>query len=304
MTKKQTAKTNMYLGLMLYLNGTMNIWQVLAMFETIFNNFKDKLSNLQKMQAQQETILTGYAMQKRDARIAMAESAFIIKGALQTFASDTNNNIIYMNVNWSLSDLIDCASLTSKDRCQVIHDQALAVINDLASYAVVQADLDSLLTKILAYNTIISGSKKVIGVRKQITKDIKKEIQDIDKLLKTKMDKLVANWKSSEPNFYNTYFVERKIYEAKTNFTEIIAMFKNKTTGHEVEGVLFKGIGNKGGSFEVVSSTTGVADKKQISPETYNLQWEIPGFESGSMNKVKVSPGEKEQLVIELVPVS
>lgn len=304
MTKKQTAKTNMYLGLEMYLNGRMNIWQVLALFVTLVTNFKNKVVNLQALQAKQEELLTGYAMQKRNARIAMAETAFRIKCALQTFASDQNNEILYMKVNWSLSDLIEGSSLASRNRCQVIYDQAIPVVDDLGPYAVTQDELEGLLRQIEAYNSIISGSKNVIGQRKQITKDIATAIREIDTLLKTKMDKLVANWKSSSPNFYDTYFIERKIYEAKTNFTEIVATFKNKTTGHEVEGVLFKGIGNKGGFFEAVSSINGVADKKQISPETYQLQWEIPGFESGSMSQVKVSPGEKEQLVIELVPVS
>ena len=43
--------------------------------------------------------------------------------------------------------------------------------------------------------------------------------------------------------------------------------------------------------------------KKQISAEVYDLSWEIPVFESGSMKDVKVSPGEKEEIEIELIPV-
>jgi len=291
----------MYLGLLLYLNGTMNIWQVLEMFVTIFNSFKGKLLTLQEKQALQEALITGYAMQKRTARVAMAEYAFRIKCALQTYASDIENEVIYMKVNWSLSDLIEGASVTSKNRCQVIYDQTLAVIEFMGPYAVIQSDLVELLLKINTYNAILSNSKNIIGQRKQVTKDIKTIIQQIDKILKTKMDKLVSNWKSSEKNFFDTYFIERKIYDPKTSFTEITATFKNKATGHEVEGVLLKGTGSKGGEFEIISSSTGKAEK-QISPEIYNLTWEIPGFQSGSKSQVKVSPGEKEKLEIELIP--
>lgn len=117
MTKKQSAKTNMYLGLMLYLNGTMNIWQVLAMFNNLVIGFRSKVTDLQRMQTLQEELLTGYAMQKRNARITMAETAFRIKCSLQTYASEINDDVIYMKVNWSLSDLIEGASVTSRNRC-------------------------------------------------------------------------------------------------------------------------------------------------------------------------------------------
>ena len=261
MTKTQTSKTNMYLGMLIYLSGTMSIWTLLTVFANAVTGFKAKVLTLQAKQALQEELLSGYARDKRNKRIAMVESAYRIKGALQGFASDTNNIILFDKINWSFSKLIEGSSIRSKNFCQTVHDKAVIELANLAPYQVTAADLDKLQTLISAYNDIISNPKKVLGERKQLTEDIQQLIVDIDGILKTKMDKLVANFMVSAPDFYNTYFKERKIYNGKTNFTEVVALFKNKETGHTLEGVVLKATGDKGAAFEILSNASGVADR-------------------------------------------
>lgn len=115
------------------------------------------------------------------------------------------------------------------------------------------------------------------------------------------MDKLMEHFKISSPDFYAQYFNDRKIYDAKTNYTEIRATIINKLTGLKLEGVKMTVDGDEH-DYEIISNTQGVADAKQIHPELYNLKFELPGFESVDVKNVDMSPGEKEELVIELIP--
>ncbi|MEP7168946.1 MAG: hypothetical protein ABI855_06200 [Bacteroidota bacterium] len=304
MTLGQTEKINMYLGLDPYLDTTINIWQGVGIFPSIVSKYKLKLAALQADQSLQTELTTGYALDKQRKRIAMATAAYRIKSGLQAFASETDDDILYFKINLSLTALIEGAATRSKSRCEMIHDQAALVIANLGPYAVVAADLIDLQEKITAFNDIISNPKSIKGQRKAVNERIRQTIKDIDTILKRKMDKAAAILNNTAPEWVQDYFTERRIYRLKTQFTEIVATFKNKETGHEVAGVLLKAKGNKGAEFEIVSSSNGVADKKQASPEIYDLTWEIPGFESGEMKQVKVSPGEKEKLVIELIPAN
>ncbi|MBK7854874.1 MAG: hypothetical protein IPJ79_08190 [Bacteroidetes bacterium] len=144
MTSTQKAKTNMYLGLLLFLNGTLNIWQVLAAFVTAFDEFKLKLQELQGQQARQEEITKGYAVQKRNALMKMADLAYKMKGALQAFAAATGNDILFGKINWSFTDLIEGASTVKKNRSQVILNFGKEEVGNLAAYSVTEADLEAL----------------------------------------------------------------------------------------------------------------------------------------------------------------
>jgi hypothetical protein len=302
MTLKQTEKINMYLGLDPFLDKTINTWQIVGIIPTIVSKFKSKLLLLDADATLQKELTLGYALNKRNKRISMANAAYRIKNGLQTFASETENEILYMKVNLSLTSLIEGSAISSRSRCQMIHDEAALVIDQLGPYAVLESDLIELQEKIEMFNEIISDPKSIKGLRKATNERIRQRIKEIDVILKTKMDKAAAILSNTAPEWVENYFTERRIYRLKTSFTEIIATFKNKETGKAVEGVTLTGTGDKGGEFLVLSSSNGIADKKQISPEIYNLSWEIPGFESGGMNQVKVSPGEKERLTIELIP--
>jgi hypothetical protein len=302
MTATQTEKINMYLGLNPFLDSTEIKWQTLGIFPSIVSKFKLKLLSLQSDETLQAELTTGYAKNKLKKRSDMAEAADRIKSSLQIFAEINENVIIYNKVDFSKTALMEGSAIRSKSRCQLIHDQAALVIEELGPFGVVASDLVELQEKIAAFNAIISDPKSIKGQRKVVNARIRQGIKDIDKILNRQMDKGAAVLSNTASEWVEDYFSVRKIYKHKTQFTEIIATFKNKETGLAVEGVTLKGTGNNGGEFLALSSSNGTADKKQISPEIYNLTWEMPGYESGEMKQVKVSAGEKEKVVIELVP--
>ncbi|MBK7855278.1 MAG: carboxypeptidase regulatory-like domain-containing protein [Bacteroidetes bacterium] len=55
--------------------------------------------------------------------------------------------------------------------------------------------------------------------------------------------------------------------------------------------------------YSVLSNSNGIADAKQITPEVYDLEFELPGFEKVLKSNIDMSPGEKEEITIEMVPV-
>ncbi len=250
----------------------------------------------------QADIIAGYVKDKRQKRQAMCESSFTIKSALQAYASDTGNVILFNLVNYALSELMSGSANRSLTRCKNIRALAIANAAALLNYGVTDAMLVDNGEAIDAFETVIANPKYRLAARKAATKDIKDAIKDVDAVIKDKLDKLMENFRLSAPDFYAQYFNDRKIYDAKTNFTEIVVLLLNKNTGAKLEGVAMKAKGVTK-EYYVLWNSNGVADAKQITPEIYGLEFELPGFEKATKANVEISPGEKEEITIEMVPV-
>lgn len=303
MNKRQNAKLNMYLGVQLFTESKNLIWAALLSFANAFTLFKSKVKDLVIAVAEQEQIIKGYAAQKREKRIAMSELANTMRSGVQAFATDENNTVLYEKVNYATSELLSGSSNRSRTRCQIIHDEAAAAIADLADYGVLPADLIDLQKAIDDFAAIISNPKDHLAARKMNTEKISTIMSEIDSILRKKMDKLIENFKISAPDFYTQYFNDRKIYDAKTNFTEIRVTLLNKLTGVKLEGVKMI-VDGTDHDYEFISNTNGVADAKQIHPELYDLKFELPGFEPVSLSNIDMSPGEKEEITVEMKPVT
>lgn len=253
------------------------------------------------MQRQADLIL-GYAKDKREKRQKMAEMSFSIKSALQAMASDEGNTILFNALDYALSKLMSGSANQSLTRCKIIQEYAEDNAAALVSYGITAAMITGNADLIEAFELVIANPKDQLAKRKAATADIKKKIRAVDLVIKDKLDRMMENFRLSAPEFYAQYFNDRKIYDAKTNYTEIRVLLLNKETGMKLEGVLMKAI-SETNEYTVFSSSNGIADAKQISPETYNLEFELTGFEKVVKNSIEVSPGEKEELVIEMVPV-
>lgn len=302
MTKKQNAKLNMYLSVLLVLNANTIIWNVLAVFVTAFDGFKTKLQHLQDAVQKQADIIAGYVKDKQQKRQAMCESSFTIKSALQAWASDTGNLILFNLVDYNLSDLMSGAANRSLTRCKNIQALALGNAAALVNYGISADMLTDNGKAIDDFELVIANPKDQYAARKAATQEIKNAIKDVDISIKDKLDKLMENFRLTAPDFYAQYFNDRKIYNAKTNYTEIRVLLLNKETGVKLEGVAMKAKG-KTKEYNVLSNSNGVADAKQITPEIYDLEFEMPGFEKVTKANVDMSPGEKEEITIEMVPV-
>ncbi|MBK7855279.1 MAG: hypothetical protein IPJ79_10560 [Bacteroidetes bacterium] len=161
----------------------------------------------------------------------MAEQGFAIKSAIQAYAADTDNVILFDAVNYALSELMSGAANRSVTRCKNIRDLADVNKTALVAYGVTNEMLADYGKAIDDFEEVIANPRDQIGARKAATKDIKDGIAAVDAVLKDKLDKLMENFRLSAPEFYAQYYNDRKIFDAKTNYTEIRVLLLNKETG-------------------------------------------------------------------------
>ena len=302
MTKRQVAKQNMFLGLLILINSYSLVWQVLVAFVNSFDLFKKRITDLNDAVERQEQLKVGYTLQKRGRLIAMADAAYTIKSAIQAYASD-KDVALFESVDYSRSELLQGSSIRCRDRCNTIYNIALKNASNLTTFGVTDTEIADLLILVKAFTEVISKPKTMIGEEKEAGKLVKLLIADLDEIVNNKLTKLMENFRTTAPIFYNQFFADKKIYNAKTNFTEIRATIINKSTGATLEGVKMIAQGEDA-NYEVFSNTIGVAGAKQISPEMYSLTFEIPGYNPVVKAQVKAQVGKKTSLIIEMTPIA
>ncbi len=302
MNKRQTAKFNSFFATEILTAANNLVWALLTAFGNAFGVLKTKLGDIEDQLEIQEKIITGYASDKRIKRQSMTDGAMRAKGAVQAYASDQNDMTLYNSVNYAESSILFGRTTASRTKAQIIHDAAEGIIGSLAPYGLLPADQTDYQLKIDAFAGVMSMPKEQRALVASATMQIRKLMKECDSILKTKMDKLMVNFKAIAPSFYNSYFNTRKIDNAPTSFTEIRATVKNKTTQELLEGVEMKAeSGVK--VYTDTSDVTGTADVKKISPLTYTVTFTMARFVTVVLTNVDLSPGELKKLAVEMMPV-
>ncbi|MBA3650149.1 MAG: hypothetical protein H0W66_01380 [Chthoniobacterales bacterium] len=92
-----------------------------------------------------------------------------------------------------------------------MHDEANAIIAQLADYGVTAATLSALQTRIDAYRMEIASPKMAIGERSTHTDLLKQEFARADALVKNRLDGLVRQFEETDATFVANYRNARKI---------------------------------------------------------------------------------------------
>ena len=90
-------------------------------------------------------------------------------------------------------------------------DLARKYAAELQKYGIEEAEIDALETAIEAYRTVIAKPMDMIGERKQKTTNLVQLFAGLDSTLYDKLDKLMALFKQSDPEFYGEYRTARNI---------------------------------------------------------------------------------------------
>lgn len=187
----------------------------------------------------QENSHTGVTQDKQVKRENMAAMAVIVKGAIQALATDTQNNELYKSVNYSLSSIMQQPNTVSRDRALLIYNKAASVSPQLTDYGIDSAMLDNFHARIADFSGIMSMPRIAISTVKASTTEIGRLFADADLILRRKLDKLMIQFKMSNPAFYNTYLNARQIIDlgkGSRTLTIILQPGESRTIQRVIDG--------------------------------------------------------------------
>ena len=205
MTDAQENKLSMGLVVQRVVNDNNSIWSGLPAFVRAFSDFEGIITDIHTNRVLQEKDTKGVTLDKQDAEDVLIEKTVEVSSGVYAYAVEINDNTLKENVNYSPSFLSNVRDTILRDICQLIHDEANAVISNLADFSILPADLTDLQNKINDYNDAIPEPREAITDRSLATSELKILFERFDIVLNDRMDKLVNMFKKDYPKFHRQY---------------------------------------------------------------------------------------------------
>ena len=218
MTRFQSAKLNALITLQTFLTASKSLVSTIPALQEAIDALADLILEINlnvKIQAEP----SGAAQAKRDALLELGDAAFEVAGAVYSFASQSRDADLAAKVNFSRTAVTAGKENIVVARCQTVLDCATTNLDSLDDHGLTQAKLTALKQKLTAFDTLRSLPRQAIAAGAAATKALERLFPETDTLLAERIDRVVWQFRVSEPDFYEKYQVSRRIVDPATSST-------------------------------------------------------------------------------------
>lgn len=276
MNRRQESYRSMYLVVeQLVKNTDPALLAEMPNFAPAFLDFEKALSNLREASEEQLYNRTGNAEEKQIIRELMTNLTVNISNRIRAYAYDNGNMVLYRKVNLKKSFIERLKDTICLDYCQMVKDDAEAILTDLATYGVVAADLDALQVEITKYLEWLPKPRTATVNKRLQTAAVAQFLADCAISAET-MDVHVRMLETQNPTFFNEYFYSRKLIAPAYRTIPLRGFISN------VDGVKLKGAIVRISSLDIEtkSTATGRFEFKNLPAGVYNATVNLEGFET------------------------
>lgn len=213
MTDQQENRMNMFLATQLVMQENSAKWNTIPALVQAAADLDASILALKGAMGTQVRDLRGYTKDKRNAEEKMIQLTLQMGGAVMAWAEVTGNQGMAEEMNLMQSTLHSYRDAVVAERCQVVHDVALANMASLADYGLTVADTTALLAAITKYTELLSLPRMLVTVRKSTTSEIGFLVRDTMRLLSRRLDRLMRRYEFSDAPFHRTYTNARIIID-------------------------------------------------------------------------------------------
>jgi len=300
MKNSQENKLSMYFAVQKVCSDNNGVWNGLPAFVSAFSAFEDVIQGIQDQRVIQEKDTKGVTQDKGSAEDELIDQALKVSTSVHAYATEINDNTLREKINYSPSDLKIARDTILIDMCQLIHDEANNVVTNLADYGVTPAELTDLQGKIDDYEAIVAGPRNAITDRSTATIELENLFITGDDILTNKLDKLITQFKQSDPEFTTQYANSRKIIDMGGAATGLKGKITDSSTGDRIVSAIVEIP-----ELETDRKTNkdGMYHFKKVRPGTYSLSASAKGYQKKEIAEVEIEEGRTNELDIELVRI-
>jgi hypothetical protein len=214
MNNKQENKLSMYNAVREIVTTNTSLWEKIPAFTAAFTEYGTLLDNIAATLRTQNSDLTGASADKVSGKEALANATLAVAGAIHAYASQSNKAELKQRVALTRSDLLLVRDMEMLEKCRTIASHAEANKASIADYGATEAVIKDLQDKITAFATLAVRPRVVIAERKDATADLQNLIRLTDTLLSDRLDKIMEQFKVTQPGFYNLYQTNRILVDS------------------------------------------------------------------------------------------
>ncbi len=258
-----------------HLNKNKIYWQSNVILVAIIKLIVELNTKTEKLSAQQQTIITGYAQKRRTQKKVVVVLTDIIIGAIRTYASINGDDVLQNKVKYSRSDLWRLRDLKFDGLAKSVITISSSLIEDLKEYGITKDIIDTYSKEISNYNRIRTEPGEVIKVRKAATASIKPLISELRDTLNVRLDSMMKQFELTHPQFYMEYTKQREIVDTPTHKLSIKGNVTNKNSEEPLLDVIVTLLELKK---ETETTELGYYQFKNIKRGEYKIQFKRESF--------------------------
>lgn len=195
------------------LETNRSIWEALPAFVTAADALSEHIETIDSLAQSGNGNTTGLTADKRTARDTMTAATLEIAGAVAAYASETGSGELHAKVDYSISDLRRVRDTLIGGVCLNIHNAAKDNLDDLGDYGMTTKKLTDFKAKIDAYNGTVSKPRTAKSNSSATGKLLKAEFAATDTVLSKRLDRLMTQFKTTQPAFFGAYTTARLIVD-------------------------------------------------------------------------------------------
>lgn len=219
MTKVQSSQLNALLAVQtLLLANPMLLARLLALDEA-----NEELTDLimgVNANAKVQASPSGAAQAKEDALKAVGDLAFEVAGGVLSFAEKGQDAALAAKVLYSRSEVTGGSANAASTRIQGIIDVATENIASLGDHGVTQAKVNSLKQRLKTFDQLRVLPRQAQAAAAAATKQLARLFPKAMRLLDRRVDRLVWQFRATEPEFFDKYQTARAVVSAATHGKE------------------------------------------------------------------------------------
>ena len=298
MNAYQKAKVNMVKTVVEYCDENAAIIAAVAAFVSALAQVKAKLSLLDENEQLTAVPITGIAADKNDRRKTMTDFGFDVSGMLYAYASSIDNNTLKAEVDYPISAFTRMRDSEIAVVCRTIHERGVENVNTAKDFGINADLLADLLTAIENYEASLTKPRTAIGKRKTQKANIAELIREIDEILINQMDRMMSRFRTTNPDFYETYFNLREIIDPNTTHTQLKGTITDAATGNPISNATITIVEP---AKTAASDATGKYSIKPAPFGKFTVTVTKPGYTAFQKEDVVIKVGESTVLDVSLV---
>jgi hypothetical protein len=297
MNAKDEAKYTMYRGIEQHFDTNTTTVSTIAALLTAFNAFKTVIAGIVSTEQLTNVNLSGITIEKSNSKLTLAQTGADVAAILAAYASATGNSPLEAEVNYTVTKLKRLRDEQIAPVCQIIHDRVVEHQAALTDYGITDEKIGELRRAIGDYNSKNLNPRAAVSSRKTQTARRRELFQQGDTILKKQIDKLIKNFRLTEPDFHNTYFNLREIHETSTTTTQLKGRIIVQPDGTPIKGAIISIVELEK---TTKSDSSGEYLFKPIANGKFKVKITAEGYQSFEDDELEIKLGNINHLDVSL----
>lgn len=212
MTKKQSNEFRMFMTTQLFLDGTTSVWSVIPK-NILYKHDVDEIIGLIGEKSEEAKNIISVAGRKNKLEDLIELKVSSLSGPFQAYADDTDSLDLAKVIKASKSSLKQMKEEDLVVFSNMIVSKATEKLTELTDYGVTPESLTEIKAIVDEFAPLIGKPRNIQNTKFVALGSIEELFTAGKQILKNKMDRVMLNFRESNPEFHNGYERARTIVD-------------------------------------------------------------------------------------------